>query len=140
MNAGRLDVVLAVDPGTEKCGLAVVSAEGVAAREICPTARLVVRVRALCERLGVGRIVVGDGTNGRKLARAIGDQPDLPATELVDEAYTTLEAKNRYFYDNPPRGFRRLIPGSLLTPREPIDDYVAVILAERAIERRPRGV
>ncbi|HKM17981.1 MAG TPA: pre-16S rRNA-processing nuclease YqgF, partial [Limnochordia bacterium] len=35
---------------------------------------------------------------------------------------------------HPPRGWRRLLPVSLQTPPVPIDDYVAVILAQRYLD------
>ena len=50
---------------------------------------------------------------------------------LVDEHRSTEEARRRYFVDNPPSGWRRLMPRGLLTPPVPYDDYVAIILAER---------
>ncbi len=126
-----MERVLAVDPGSEKCGVAVVSREGVVAREVCPVERLVSRVRALLGATGAEVIVVGAGTNGRKLARAMRAQPDFPPLELVDEAFSTQDARKRYFQTNPPAGWRRLIPRSLQIPPRPVDDLVAVILGER---------
>ncbi len=54
--------------------------------------------------------------------------------EVVDEKYSTLRARERYFRENPPRGLRRFIPISLQTPREPYDDCAAVILAEQFLQ------
>jgi hypothetical protein len=52
---------------------------------------------------------------------------------LVDERETTLQARERYWEHNPRRGWRRLLPSSLQTPPEPVDDFVALILAERVL-------
>lgn len=126
-------VIIGVDPGRCKCGLAAVSRERVLHREICACEALCSRLRALLQERGGQKIVIGSGTNGRKLARALESQPDFPPIELVDEKYSTLEARKRFFRENLPRGLARLIPRSLRVPPVPIDDWVAVILAERAL-------
>lgn len=125
--------MLAVDPGRAKCGIAVVSSSGVLHREVCPVQQLVSRVREAAGATGATVLVIGHGTNGARLARVLRQQADLPTVELVDEAFTTQEAKKRFFRENPPRGLRRLIPRGLLQPGNAVDDYVAVILAERAL-------
>ena len=50
---------------------------------------------------------------------------------LVDERETTLQARARFFIDHPPRGWRRLMPRGMLLPDRPIDDYAALLIAER---------
>jgi len=56
--------------------------------------------------------------------------------ELVDERETTLLARARYFADHPPRGWRRLVPRGMLLPPRPIDDYAALLIAERYLKGR----
>ncbi len=128
-----MGAVLAVDPGRAKCGVAVVSENGVLAREVCSTLVLLQRVRDLALSTGAVRILVGGGTNGRKMAKALSAQEDLPPVEIVSEEFSTLDAKKRYFEENPSHGMSRLIPQSLRIPREPVDDWAAVILAERGL-------
>jgi hypothetical protein len=55
----------------------------------------------------------------------------------VPERDTTRRARERYFADHPPRGWRRLIPLSLQTPSVPIDDYAAWIIAEQFLAGSP---
>ncbi|MCC6484728.1 MAG: pre-16S rRNA-processing nuclease YqgF [Armatimonadetes bacterium] len=131
-------VVLAVDPGRTKCGIAVVSCEGVLHKDVCPVLQLVPRVLGAMEATGACLIVMGSGTNGARLARVLRQQSELRNVELVlvDEAFTTVEARKRFFDENPPRGLKRLIPRGLLKPSCAVDDYVAVILAERALAER----
>lgn len=50
---------------------------------------------------------------------------------LVDERYSTLEARDRYWQLHPPTGLNRFIPQALRTIPRPIDDVVAIILIER---------
>jgi hypothetical protein len=73
-------------------------------------------------------VVVGDQTGSKHaldLLRA------LPVRiERAVEHGSTLVARQRYFHDHPPKGWRRLIPRSLQVPPVPYDDYAAVVLAE----------
>ena len=151
--------VISIDPGREKCGVAVVSSEGeTILKTIVPAGRLLDTVRDLVARHGVSTIVIGDRTGSRELVRAIremlgtggtgnggaGSRADKATTAtgalhagrdievvLVDEHESSMEARHRYLRDHPGRGLERLLPVSMRVPREPYDDYVAVILAER---------
>ncbi len=122
-------VVLAVDPGREKCGLAVVEPGRVLHREVCGRVRLRERVRELAGRFPVEVLLVGDATGSQEVIRELVDlgQP----VRVVPESGTTLEARHRYFREKPARGLVRLLPPGLRVPPEPYDDYVAVLLAER---------
>jgi len=120
--------ILALDPGTDKCGLALVSAEGqVLAHDVVPTQGVVEKVRP---QLGEGvRLIVGAGT-GHKAVADLLRRAGLNF-ELVEERNTTLIARRLYWQANPPRGWRRLVPKGLLLPPEPVDDWAAVALARR---------
>lgn len=140
--------VLAIDPGSVKCGVAVVrrapsgepdpdagqpppTRHQVLHREITERNRLVARVLPLVAAHAVDVVLVGDATGGAALRRALRDalDPDLPV-HAVDEAFTTQRARQRFHFENPPRGWRRLVPPGFRTPPRPFDDYVAVLLAE----------
>ncbi len=123
--------VLAVDPGTEKCGLAVVQSDGtVLHHEVLPVANLASVAAERAQRHAVQRVVVGDRTGAREIRDALSAQLALPIF-LVDEHRSSEQGRRRYFRDNPPRGWRRLLPVGLQTPPRPYDDYVAIVLAER---------
>jgi len=123
--------VIAVDPGRAKCGVAAVSRQRVLARTICDTHDLVRTVEQMLASTAAERVLVGGGTNGRKLAKVLRACEGMPEVVLVDEQFSSLDARKRYFRENPPRGIRRLIPGGMLAPPEPVDDWAAVVLAER---------
>ncbi|HLJ54642.1 MAG TPA: hypothetical protein VKT77_06340 [Chthonomonadaceae bacterium] len=132
MEADPQPAVIAIDPGSEKCGVAVVRRDGVVAyRAIVPTAGLTPSVAELATKYRPAQILCGRGTGSKSIIRALEDAgleaPILP----VDEAYTSEEARRRYVAEHPPHGLERLLPKSLRTPNVPYDDYVAVILAER---------
>ncbi len=137
-NAPLPNVVLAIDPGSVKCGLAVVcrgTTPGepvtVLHREIADRARVVARALPLISEYQVEMLLIGDATGGASLARAL--QEALPASVpllRVNEAFTSQRARQRFLHENPPRGLQRLLPPGFRTPPCPIDDYVAVLLAE----------
>jgi len=124
--------VVAVDPGRDKCGIAVVEEGGeVLHKGIVPAARVGHEVARLAKEYGAGRLLLGDRTAAQQVRRAVADA-GCPLDALpVDEHRSSEQGRRRYFRDNPPRGWRRLLPVGLQTPPRPYDDYVAVILAER---------
>ena len=124
-----MKIILAIDPGQEKCGIAVLNQEDVLHMSVIPRKHAASAVVSLCTRFSPQAIIIGNGTGSSFLADELEAKTDLPV-EVVDEAYSTQKAKSRYFQDNPPRGLRRLIPRGLLTPPRAYDDYVALILAE----------
>jgi len=122
--------VLAIDPGRDKCGLAVVSAGGrILAREIVPPKKLAERAASRAQQFPGASIIVGRGT-GARAARAALRAAGLEAIPVREEG-TTLAARALYYREHPPRGWRRLIPITLQVPPVPLDDYAAVVIAER---------
>jgi RNase H-fold protein (predicted Holliday junction resolvase) len=120
--------VLSVDPGREKCGVAVVDRrDGVLARGVVPTTMIAHVVRDLEKAHMPSKIVIGNGTFSREVRKSLRDL-ETPV-ETVPERRTTERARKRYFEEFPPRGLLRFFPG-LCTPPMPIDDYAAVLIAE----------
>jgi hypothetical protein len=104
-------------------------------RAVVPAARVREAVARLLDEHPIDHLVLGDRTAAREVERALGDHLRGRA-ELVDEHRSTEEGRRRYFRDNPPRGWRRLLPLGLQTPPTHYDDYVAVVLAERFLAAR----
>lgn len=129
-------IVLAIDPGRSKCGVAVLacadskSIPRILHRAVVNTATLSDTLQSLASQYSPNTIVVGDGTSSKPAVELVSSL-GIGSVEVVDEKFTTLQARERYFRENPPRGLRKLIPVSLQTPPLPYDDYVAIILAER---------
>jgi RNase H-fold protein (predicted Holliday junction resolvase) len=123
--------VLGIDPGMRKCGFAVVTLAGVAPAElgIVPTAELAARLREVAGRHRIRTVALGSGTHPAAVASLIAGL-GLP-WRVVDERETTLLARKRYFAAHPPGGWRRLVPLGMLLPPRPIDDFAAVLIAER---------
>jgi RNase H-fold protein (predicted Holliday junction resolvase) len=129
--------ILGVDPGTRKCGYALVVTPGGPPLElgIVPTERLGDTFGELAARHAIAAIALGGGTHVAQV-RAILEPFGVPI-RIVDERETTLLARRRYFATHPPRGWRRLVPRGMLLPPRPIDDFAAVLIAERLIEGTP---
>ncbi|MBV8151333.1 MAG: pre-16S rRNA-processing nuclease YqgF [Candidatus Eremiobacteraeota bacterium] len=130
--------VLGIDPGTRKCGFAVVDGDGAGPpRElgVVETERLAETVHRLAATYTIEAIALGSGTHAPPVAEAL-ESIGLLVT-AVDERETTLRARARYFADHPPRGWRRFVPRGMLLPPRPIDDYAALLIAERYLEGRP---
>jgi RNase H-fold protein (predicted Holliday junction resolvase) len=122
--------VLAVDPGTRKVGYAILTPDGrVLAQGIAPNDELAERFGRLAAAHPLGAVALGQGTNVRPVRVAL-EGLGLPIA-LVDERETTLRARELYFAEHPPRGWRRLIPRSLQVPPRPIDDYAAILIGRR---------
>lgn len=129
------NIVLAIDPGREKCGLAVVHKEqGVICKTIIATPELAEATASLAASYNLTTVIIGNSTTSRTA------QAELAAISVngkkitlisVNEYRSTDEARKRYWRDNPPKGLKRLIPTGLQVPPVPVDDYAAVILAER---------
>lgn len=131
MNDPRRRVVLAVDPGRTKCGVAACAPGTVIARAVVAPEALPALVREWQARHGVTEIVIGNRTTSARVIALLEGAGIRPS--LVDEAGTTLRARARYFAEHPPRGWRRLVPRGLQVPPEPYDDYAAVLLAEAVL-------
>ncbi len=127
--------LLAVDPGREKCGVAVVApSRAVLVQEIVPRDNLPLRVAHFVGRYGVETLVLGDRTAAREVRdqlRQAGFRLDIV---FVDEHRSSELGRRRYLETHPGRGWERLLPVSLRVPDVPYDDYVAVILAERYLD------
>lgn len=77
-------------------------------------------------------LILGDGTSSQEMKRELVDWGfPVESIFLVDESYSTLEGRALYYQENPPRGWRGLLPVSLQRPVRPIDDYAARILLQR---------
>ncbi len=131
-------IVLGIDPGREKCGVAVCAPGRVLARAIVRSAELSGLVVGWVAEHEVDAVVVGGGTGSRQVMAALAGlraSRRLPPVTVEEERDSTLAARRRYFEEHPSRGWRRFVPRSFQVPPEPYDDYAAVIIAERHLAR-----
>ena len=103
--------ILAVDPGNEKTGVAIVTPSGtMVCRKIIMTKQFNGEIeRILTEYYGVVHMVCGNGTNHKYLypsLQQIGRNHRI-TTSLIDESHSTEEARKLYWQYNPPTGWRK---------------------------------
>jgi len=130
--------VLAIDPGTSKLGMALVqrAKDGKLSllwRCVCPTAELESRVNQALSVTAFSMAIVGNGTKSKDIVGRLRSHTPSIGILTVDERDTTMQARERYWEHHPRTGWRRLLPATLQTPPDPVDDFVALILAERVL-------
>lgn len=138
-------LLLAVDPGREKSGVAVMTAMSASLvfKDILPTAELAERLATiLSDFKTINELICGNGTNHKfvfHILETLAKAEGLPVS-LAEEAHTTEAARKRYFEFHPPTGLKRLVPKGMLYPPVPVDDFTAWIIGEQYIfAKKERG-
>ncbi len=126
------EIIIAIDPGTKKCGYAVVDSNlSVLQREVISTEKIAKTIKDSLNIYKINKIILGNGTNYKQIEKKLREHFPQLKIILIEEDFSTLEARKKYFKAHPPRGISKLIPLSLRVPPCHYDDFVAVILAEK---------
>ena len=126
-------MIIGVDPGRDKCGVAVLNSEGaVKFSKVISTDELELTLQKLAARFDVKLLILGNGTTHLDAENKI-KALSLPV-EVVDEKFTTEQARKLYWKKNPPKGWRKFLPTSMQVPPEPVDNLVAEILVLRHLK------
>ena len=133
-------MILGFDPGRDKCGLAVMGQEQqLLYHQVVASQQALTTIEQLSQKFPLETIVMGNGTTAKswqqEISRKLGGSLSIT---LVDERYSTLEARDRYWQMYPPQGLQRLIPQGMRQPPRPVDDLVAIILVERYLKREKK--
>lgn len=136
----KISLLLGFDPGRDKCGVAIVGTDGrIYFHEVVTAAEAVTVINTLQQQYRIDQLVMGNQTTAsqwqQQLAQLIGSLP----ISLIDERYSTLEARDRYWAMYPPKGLMRLVPQGMREVPRPIDDIVAIILVERYLKQIASG-
>ena len=130
--------VLSIDPGTQKCGVALVKRGDDACLKllwhaVVPTEELSTTLKDQYKTESFSLVIVGSATYSRQIQEVV--RACMPSMGLlvVDERDTSLQARERYWEHNPRKGWRKLLPSSLQVPPVPVDDFAALVLAERVL-------
>ena len=126
-------MILGFDPGRYKCGIAIMDKNRqLHYHEVVESAKITTTITTLNQKFNINLIVIGDQTTSKiwqqHLTEIISEK--IPIIK-IDERYSSLEARDRYWEIYPPQGFIRLVPPGMRIPPKPIDDIVAIILIER---------
>ncbi len=130
-------VILGFDPGRDKCGLAVMALDRqVYYHQVVLAKEAIATIETLQQKYPISLMVMGDQTTAKQWKQQL--YQELTAALniiLVDERYTTLKARDRYWQMYPPKGLTKLLPKGMRQPPRPIDDIVAILLIERYLNR-----
>lgn len=133
-------VILGFDPGRQKCGLAVMGLDrNLFYRSVVASDEVFSLVEQLQQQYPISLIVMGDQTAANEWQQALTKLPEPLRVVMVDERYSSLEARDRYWQLHPPTGWQRLLPKGLRQPTVPVDDIVAMLLIERYLSRLTEG-
>lgn len=128
------DEILAIDPGREKTGIAILKNSDVLEHKIINSEELVQIIKSLLEKYIIKTIVMGNGTSSKKkydlLKREFIDRDIV----LINEYRTTDEARKLYFQENPPKSWKKLIPLGMQVPPVPVDDYAAIVIGRKYLK------
>ncbi|NET70921.1 MAG: pre-16S rRNA-processing nuclease YqgF [Sphaerospermopsis sp. SIO1G2] len=129
--------ILGFDPGRDKCGVAVMGLDRrLYYHQVITANDAIADISSIRQQYPISLIVMGDQTTAKKWEKRL-NQELIPSLNiiLVDERYTTLEARDRYWQMFPPTGLTKLLPKGMRQPPRPIDDIVAILLIERYLNR-----
>jgi len=129
-------IVLAIDPGKKKCGIAVVDNQlRFIAGEVVDTEELIQKIEMYLQKHDINNVLIGSGTNSGEIIKNIEKRfPSIKAIKIA-EKNTTMQARKRYFDYHPPTGLLRILPISFLVPPCPYDDFAALLIAERFFKK-----
>ncbi len=126
-------MILGFDPGRDKCGLAVMGMDHkLHYHQVVPAKDALSTIQVLRQQFPISLLVMGNQTTAKHWQQQLSQElPEPLAVIMVDEKYSSLEARDRYWQMYPPTGFSRLLPQGMRQPPKPVDDIVAILLIER---------
>ena len=74
---------------------------------------------------------MGNGTSSKSKYNLIKLNFANVKLKTINEYRTTDEARKLYFKENPPKGWKRLIPLGMQVPPVPVDDYAAIAIGKK---------
>lgn len=127
--------IVAIDPGRSKCGLVLADASQgeVLDALVLPADQLCAQLTQWQQQTRLRELVIGDGTSSKQWQAEI---KHLAPVVVVNEAGTTLRARERYWQIWPARGWRKMLPRGLRLPPCELDAIAALVLLEDHLGER----
>lgn len=127
---------MGIDPGRNKCGIAILTEKGeVVEKEIAETTNLSRKIEEVLSRFSISKCILGNGTYADKVFNILQLLLDEEKIIFIEEADSTYIAEQRYLKENPPLGLNFLNKIIKFKPKKPLDDYTAVVLVEKYLDR-----
>ena len=128
------DEILAIEKKKEKTGIAILKNSDVLEHKIINSEELVQIIKSLLEKYIIKTIVMGNGTSSKKKYDLLKQEFIDRDIVLINEYRTTDEARKLYFQENPPKGWKKLIPLGMQVPPVPVDDYAAIVIGRKYLK------
>lgn len=129
--------LLALDPGRDKVGAAVLSFEGTEKEKtIIKKDELIDHLKEIFNHYQVREIVIGDGTGAEEIREMVENTFSELKISLVAEEYTTEEAQARYLKEKPMSNYEKMLRKIVSWKvKKPLDDYAALIIGEKYLKK-----
>ena len=127
--------MMGFDPGRDKCGVAIMNDQAeVLYSQVIRADQVANLLPQLFRQFACQVLVMGNQTTSQLWQNQL--KIILPAVPIIllDERYTTVQARQRYWQIYPAQGLTKLIPLGMRSPPPPVDDIVAMILIEKYLE------
>ena len=99
-------MILGFDPGKDKCGIAVMGRDrNICYHQVVLSEAAISTIQSLCEQFSIELLVLGDQTTSKSWKQKL-TQSLSPSIKIVqvDERYSSLEARERYWQMYPSDG------------------------------------
>ncbi len=130
-------IVISIDPGNQKCGLILADLVDsyVIYGKVAKKNHVIKLINQWKNIYSIDLIILGNGTTS-KYWKAKLESNNLAPIQLVNEARTTLRARERYLELCPPKFPISWLPRSILLPPSNLDAVVALILVEDLFNKK----
>ncbi len=124
-------IVISIDPGNQKCGLLLADLINLSVIDgkVVKKNYVIKLINQWKNIYSIDLIILGNGTTSQYWKSKLYSN-NISPVKLVDEARTTLRARERYLELCPPKFPISLVPRPLLLPPSNLDAVVALILIE----------
>ena len=129
--------IIAIDPGTHKCGLLIadIDKEIVIDAKVSPPNSVLDLINVWGNKYSIQLTLLGNGTNSSYWYSKLLTQ-NISPIRLVDERGTTFRARSRYWEIYPPNLLLRLLPKGMWLPPNNLDTISALVLLEDYLEKK----
>ena len=130
-------IVISIDPGNQKCGLllADIVNSSVIHGKVTKKNHVIKLINQWKNEYNIDLIILGNGTTSKYWKSKL-ESNNISPIQLVNEARTTLRARERYLELCPPTFPISCLPRSILLPPSNLDAVVALILVEDLFNKK----
>ncbi len=125
-----MNKVIAIDPGTAKCGLVVAdfNQKKVSQAMVIKSNYLLTFVKKIQQEDDKVQFLIGNGTSSQKYINVL--KKMIPNLIIAEEKNSTYKAKIRFFEIFPLKGLKKFLPRELFLLNKNLDALAALIIME----------